>query len=80
MPSDGTPLDYETIYSLYGYEEAIKFLVAQAEDELKAGVSTVTVLIRFHTKASRLRRLEEADKRINTRNQNAKIKKTRSKD
>lgn len=56
-------LDYEEMFTLYGYETAIKFLVQQAKDEMGAGVDLAVVLIRFHNKASKLRRLEEADKR-----------------
>ncbi len=56
-------IDYEEIYTLFGYEDAIKFLIAQAEDELRSKQDLKIVLVRFHIKASRLRRLEDSDKR-----------------
>lgn len=56
--------DFEDIFKLSGYLEALKYLIAVATDELGAGVTPETVLVRFHVKASRLRRLEGASKRI----------------
>lgn len=63
-PPKNPDLDYEDMYRLYDYEAAIKFLVAQAEEELKSGQDTRVVLIRFHNKASRLRRLDDSERRM----------------
>lgn len=77
-------LDFEDYYSLYGYEPAIRFLISQAEDEIKASVDLSIVLVRFHNKASRLRRLEESDRRLNAkkrkRAKDDKAKKKKSQD
>lgn len=57
-------MDYNEIFTIHGYEAALTALLENSLGELKAGVDPKVVLVRFHSKASNLRRMQEADRRI----------------
>lgn len=57
-------IDYEDVYVHSDYATAFQFLLGQSIDDLKAGLTPEITLVRFYIKASRLRRLEESDRRI----------------
>lgn len=64
MESELQRYDYEAIYKIEGFESALLFLIEKATGELVAGVDPGICIVRFHVKASKLRRLVETDNRM----------------
>lgn len=73
-------LDYDDVFTLSGYEASLTFLLNNCVEELKAGVDPKVVLVRFHSKANNLRRMNEADRRMApTSRRNREEKKSKKK-
>lgn len=59
-------LDWEEIYKRAGYEKAMEKIVDDTLDDLEnSNVNKATTLHRFHSKAGKLRKMHEADRRNN---------------
>lgn len=61
--------DWEQVYSNYGYEEALAFIIEETIDELKMkGLDQALTLVRFHIKMNRLKKeagVEKINKILN---------------